>query len=45
VQGVCHGVTVIMSGQMIFRPAPHIPVKSRHWSQNPSRIATLSWVR
>jgi hypothetical protein len=44
VQGVCHGVTVIMSGQMIFRPALHIPVKSRHLSQNPSRIAIGSWV-
>jgi hypothetical protein len=41
---MCHGVTVIMSGQMIFRPALHIPVKSRHRSQNPSRIAILSWV-
>jgi hypothetical protein len=30
VQGVCHGVTVIMSGQMIFRPAPHMPVNSQH---------------
>jgi hypothetical protein len=44
VQGVCHAVTVITSGQMIFRPAPHMPVKSLHWLQNPSRMETWSCV-
>jgi len=44
VQGVCHAVTLIMSGQMIFRPAPHMPVKSLHRLQNPSRIDTPSCV-
>jgi hypothetical protein len=33
-----------MSGQMIFRPAAHIPVKSLHRPQNPRRIATWSRV-
>ena len=30
VHGVCHAVTLIMSGQMILRPAPHMPVNSLH---------------
>jgi hypothetical protein len=44
VHGVCQAVTVIMSGQMIFRPAPHIPVNSLHRVQKPSRIAMASEV-
>lgn len=42
VQGVCQAVTLIMSGQMIFRPAPHMPVNWLHRLQKPSRIATWS---
>ena len=42
VHGVCQLVMVITSGQMILRPAPHMPVKSWHRSQNPSRAATGS---
>jgi hypothetical protein len=42
VHGVCQLVLVAISGQMILRPAPHMPVNSRHRSQNPSRAATRS---
>ena len=42
VHGVCHVVIVIMSGQMIFRPAPHMQVNARHRSQYPSRAETGS---
>ena len=44
VHGVCQLVTVIMSGQTILRPAPHMPVKSLQRSQNPSRVAAASWL-
>ena len=44
VQGVCQLVTVIMSGQTILRPAPHMPVKSLQRVQNPSRVVTGSWL-
>ena len=36
VHGVCQVVFVKMSGQMTLRPAPHMPVNSRHLSQKPS---------
>jgi hypothetical protein len=42
VQGVCQLVTVIMSGQTILRPAPHMPVKSLQAAQKPSRAAVGS---
>jgi hypothetical protein len=42
VHGACHAVTLIMSGQMIFRPAAHMPVNSLHCAQKPSRMATMS---
>jgi hypothetical protein len=44
VHGVCQVVLLIMSGQMILRPAPHMPVNSRQRSQNPSRAATRSLI-
>jgi hypothetical protein len=42
VHGVCQVVLLDISGQMILRPAPHMPVNSRHRSQNPSLAATRS---
>jgi hypothetical protein len=42
VHGMCHDVVVITSGHTILRPAPHMPVKSRHRSQKPSRAASRS---
>jgi len=44
VHGMCHEVVLMTSGEMILRPAPHIPVKSLHRSQKPSRAAWRSLI-
>ena len=42
VHGMCHEVVLMTSGETILRPAPHMPVKSLHRSQKPSRAASRS---
>jgi hypothetical protein len=39
---MCHEVVLMTSGEMILRPAPHMPVNSLHRSQKPSRAASRS---